>query len=133
MSIHTLVEPWTGEELAQISPPVFLLIQGREVLDYNSSPVQLTWGLADKQADIIVACGITNEFREKEIICIVARYVYIPFARRWLITVDDRIPVELDVNGKPGIVLRDELYKQKALGKLSDPLNMCKVTIRGIR
>ena len=124
------MEPY---ELRRASAPVFLLIQGRNVLDYNLSPVQLTWGLADKQADIIVAVGVTNEFREKEITGIVARYCYLPFARRWVVTIDDNIPVEVDVTGKPGIVLRDILYKLKAKGKLSDPLNMSKVTIKGIR
>lgn len=133
--MNSLIEldPITGEVLYPVSKPTFLLVQGREVLDYNSSPVCLTWGLANKQADIIVACGVTNEYRQKEITCIVAKYVYIPFARSWLVTIDDHIPVEIDVDGKPGIVLRDALYKLKALGKLSDPLNMSKVTVRGIR
>jgi hypothetical protein len=49
------------------------------------------------------------------------------------VTVDDSIPEEVDVDGKPGNLLRDKLYKLKALGKLSDPLNMSKVTIQGIR
>lgn len=131
------IDPLTGEEffpsLSKVSAPTFLLIQGREILDYNSSPVQLTWGLANKQADIIVACGITNEYREKEITCIVAKYIYIPFARSWLVSIDDNIPYELDVDGKPGNILRDALYKLKAIGKLSDPLNMSRVTIQGIR
>jgi hypothetical protein len=131
------IDPLTGKEffpsLQKVSGPVFLLIQGRDVLDYNISPVCLAWSLADKQADIIVACGITNEYREKEITCIVAKYIYIPFARSWLVTVDDSIPEEVDVDGKPGNLLRDKLYKLKTLGKLSDPLNMSKVTIQGIR
>jgi hypothetical protein len=125
--------PVTGERLCKVSAPVFLLIQGRNVLDYNFSPVQLTWALADKQSDIIVACGVTNEYGQKEITGVVAKYIYVPFARSWVVTVDDGIPTEVDVTGKPGIVLRDALYKLKAMGKLSDPVNMSKVTIKGIR
>lgn len=124
------IVPW---ELYNVSAPTFLLIQGFDVLDYNKSPVQLTWGLADKQQDIIVAVGVTNEYRKKEIVGIVGHYHYIPFARRWLVNVGDNIQVEMDVTGKPGIVLRDSLYQLKAQGKLSDPLNMSKVIIRGIR
>jgi len=130
---YSVIDPLTGEVLTPISAPTFLLIQGRDILDYHNSPVQLAWSLADRQQDIIVACGVTNEYRQKEITCIVAKYVYVPFARSWLVSVDDNIPEEVDVDGKPGNLLRDRLYKLKAIGKLSDPLNMSKVTIEGIR
>jgi hypothetical protein len=128
------IDPLTGEEffpsLSKISAPTFLLIQGREILDYNSSPVQLAFALADRQADITVALGITNEFRKKEVVGICAHYVYKCFANHWVVTVDSEIPQEIDITGKPGIVLRDYLYKLKERGRLSDPLNFSKVILR---
>jgi hypothetical protein len=115
-----------------VSAPRFLLIQNDEILDINSSPVALCYSYADRQADIIVAMGVRNEFRQNEIVGVVGHYRYRPFAKTWMVWIDNDIPLEVDIDGKPGELLRNCLYELKKNGKLNDPMSFSKVIIEAV-
>jgi thiamine pyrophosphate-dependent acetolactate synthase large subunit-like protein len=112
-----------------VSAPRFLLIQNDEILDISSSPVDLCYSYADRQADIIVAVGVRNELGQNEVVGICGHYRYRPFCKTWIIVVDDNIPTEVDITGNPGQLLRDCLYELKKMGRLNDPCNFSRVTI----
>jgi hypothetical protein len=112
-----------------VSAPRFLLIQNDEILDISASPVDLSYSFADRQADIIVALGVRNEFGQNEIVGVCGHYRYRPFAKTWLVSVDDDTATETTVDGRPGQLLRDCLYELKKNGRLNDPMNFSKVVI----
>lgn len=118
------------------STPLFLLIQGGRILDCKDSPVTLAYSYANKQADIIVACGVINEYRQKEICAIVGHYRYIPFAMKWVLSVETSASKwgnQVPIDGNPGKVLRDMLFQLKRAGYMSDPTNLGKVVLEGSR
>lgn len=125
-----------GREFPALQLPVFLLIQCNRVLDCKDSPVTLSYSFADKQADIFVACGVVNEYGEREICAIIGHYHYIPFANKWTLRAESSTvnwQLEVPVNGYPGRVLRDALMQLKQAGQLLNPVNMACVTLEGSR
>jgi len=112
--------------------PQFILIQQNIVLDVQDSPVALNWGKTHPQADIVVAIGVVNEFRVKEIAGVCGRYTYLPLANAWAMQFDSGKPSYTRVTAAPGILLRDCLYQLKSRGLLSDPVNFATVTIKGV-
>lgn len=113
------------------SEPKFLLIQCGRILDCSKDPDTLIWPVADKQADIIVAMGVRNEFGEREIAGVVGHYKYKPFARKWLVSINETRPYETAITGRPGKLLCQCLKSLQYSGRLNDPCNLSQVCITG--
>lgn len=121
-----------GSNMDENFIPVYILIQDNIVLDAKESPVTLNYGKTHPQSDIIVAIGVINEFRVKEIIGVCGRYMYRPLACAWALQFDNNKPTFTKVNANPGKLLRDCLYQLKKRGLLSDVLNFATVTITAV-
>lgn len=118
-----------SDEVCMISPPSFLLVQLGEIIAVSDSPVTLPYTMVSRQASFSVMLGITNEFGRKEIIGPCAQYLYRPFAKQWRLKCDG-MTVILPVNDHPGSTIRDRLMSYKRVGRLSDPLNFCCLTMQ---
>lgn len=131
--IDCQVDPCTGEPIfPRISAPTFLLMQDDYPLDFGDSPVTLAYAYVDLQADWFVACGVVNEFGQREITGIVGEYRYKPLAKRWRVEVglrERKITSLHSITDNPRNLMRDNLMGLKRGGRLSDPVNMSKVTI----
>lgn len=117
-------DPWD-----EPSRPKYLLIQNNKIIDAADDPDGLIWLAANKQADILVAVGVVNEFGHREIAGIIAHYKYRPFCNRWLVSVDGAKPYETRVTGKPGYVLKSCLMDLLRQGKLNNLTNLSKVIL----
>jgi hypothetical protein len=101
-------------------------------LDFGDSPVTLAYGYVDLQADFFVAVGVVNEFGQREITGIVGEYRYKPLAKRWRVEVglrERKLTSLHSITDNPRNLMRDNLMGLKRGGRLSDPVNMSKVTI----
>jgi len=132
--IDVAVDPCTGEPLyPKISAPIFLLIQDNYPIDFGDSPVTLAYNYVDLQADFFVACGVINEFNQREIVGIVGEYRYKPLAKRWRCETERGKGTKLvsihTITDSPRNLLRDAIYAIRRNGWLSDVANLGKVTI----